>query len=39
MALRSGVDLRTVQRNMGHSDSRTALYLDPEQYPLDSLPY
>jgi site-specific recombinase XerD len=43
MALRSGVDLRTVQRNMGHWDIRTTMdylhYLDPEQHPMDSLPY
>jgi integrase len=43
MALRSGVDLRTVQRNMGHADIRTTMdylhYLDPEKHPMDSLPY
>ena len=33
MALRSGVDLRTLQRRMGHSDIKT------EEHPMDKLPY
>ncbi len=43
MALRSGVDVRTLQRRMGHSDIRTTMeylhYIEPEQHPMDNLPY
>ena len=43
MALRAGVDLSTVQRNMGHSDIRTTMgyfhHIQPEQHPMDKLPY
>lgn len=43
MALRAGVDLRTLQQRMGHSDIRTTMeylhHIEPEQHPLDKLPY
>jgi integrase len=43
MALRAGVDVRTLQRRMGHSDLRTTMeylhYIEPEQHPMDRLPY
>ena len=43
MALRSGVDLRTLQRRMGHSDIKTTMeylhYIEPEEHPMDKLPY
>ena len=39
----AGLDIRTVQRRMGHSDIRTTeQYLrdiEPEQHPTDALPY
>lgn len=42
-ALRSGVDIATVQRRLGHSDIRTTMgylqELEPEQRPMDNLPY
>lgn len=42
-ALRSGVDIATVQRRLGHSDIRTTMgylrELEPEQRPMDKLPY
>ncbi len=43
MALRSGVDIRTVQMRMGHSKLDTTMaylhYVDPEAHPMDRLPY
>jgi site-specific recombinase XerD len=43
MALRAGVDLRTLQKRMGHSDIKTTMeylhYIEPEQHPMDRLPY
>jgi integrase len=43
MALRSGVDLRTLQKRMGHSDLKTTMeylhYIEPEEHPMDKLPY
>ena len=43
MALRSGIDLRTLQRRMGHSDIKTTMeylhYIEPEAHPMDRLPY
>ena len=43
MALRAGVDLRTLQQRMGHSDIKTTMeylhFIEPEQHPLDKLPY
>ncbi len=43
MALRSGVDLRTLQKRMGHSDLKITMeylhYIEPEEHPMDKLPY
>ena len=43
IALRSGVDLRTLQQRMGHADLKTTMeylhYIEPEQHPMDRLPY
>ncbi len=43
MALRSGIDLRTLQKRMGHSDIKTTMeylhYIEPEEHPMDKLPY
>ncbi len=43
MGLRSGVDLRTLQRRMGHSDIKTTMeylhFIEPEEHPMDKLPY
>ena len=43
MALRNGVDLRTLQQRMGHADLKTTMeylhYIEPEQRPMDNLPY
>ena len=43
MALRSGVDLRTLQRRMGHSDIKTTMeylhFIELEEHPMDKLPY
>jgi site-specific recombinase XerD len=43
MALRSGIDIRTLQRRMGHSDIKTTMeylhYIEPEEHPMDKLPY
>ena len=43
MALRSGIDLRTLQRRMGHSDIKTTMeylhFIEPEEHPMDRLPY
>jgi hypothetical protein len=41
MALRAGVDLRTLQKRMGHSDIKTTMaylhFIEPEQHPMDVL--
>ena len=43
MALRSGIDLRTLQKRMGHADLKTTMeylhYIEPEAHPMDKLPY
>ena len=43
MALRAGVDIRTLQHRMGHSNIQTTMeylhYIEPEQHPMDKLPY
>ena len=43
MALRAGVDIRTLQMRMGHSDIKTTMeylhFIEPERHPLDKLPY
>jgi len=43
MALRGGVDLRTLQKRMGHSDLKTTMeylhFIEPEAHPMDKLPY
>lgn len=43
MALRSGIDLKTLQARMGHADIRTTeAYLhmiEPSDHPMDALPY
>jgi len=43
MALREGVDLSTLQHRMGHNDIRTTReylhFIEPEQHPMDVLPY
>jgi integrase/recombinase XerD len=43
MALRAGVDLRTLQKRMGHSDLKTTMeylhFIEPEEHPMDRLPY
>ena len=43
MALRSGIDLRTLQKRMGHADLKTTMeylhYIEPEEHPMDKLPY
>ena len=43
MALRSGVDLRTLQKRMGHADIKTTMaylhFIEPEEHPMDKLPY
>jgi integrase len=43
MALRAGVDLRTLQKRMGHSDIKTTMaylhFIEPEQHPMDVLRY
>ncbi len=39
----AGLDIRTVQNNMGHSDIKTTMtylhHIEPEQHPTDKLPY
>jgi site-specific recombinase XerD len=39
----AGLDIRTVQQYMGHSDMKTTMeylhYLEPETHPTDQLPY
>ena len=39
----AGLDIRTVQQCMGHSDIKTTMeylhYIEPEEHPTDSLPY
>ena len=41
--LRAGVEVRTVQRRLGHSSIRTTEgyrhEIEPEQHPTDRLPY
>ena len=43
MAVRSAVDLRTLQKRMGHSDLKTTMeylhFIEPEAHPMDKLPY
>ena len=43
LTLRSRVDLRTLQKRMGHSDLKTTMeylhFIEPEAHPMDSLPY
>lgn len=43
MALCSGVDLRTLQKRMGHSDLKTTVeylhFIEPEAHPMDQLSY
>jgi len=43
MALRAGIDLRTLQQRMGHADLKTTMeylhYIEPEAHPMDRLPY
>ena len=43
MALRSRVDLPTLQKRMGHSDLKTTMeylhFIEPEAYSMDNLPY
>ena len=43
MALRSGIDIRTLQKRMGHSDIKTTMeylhFIEPESHPMDRLPY
>jgi site-specific recombinase XerD len=43
VALRSGIDLRTLQQRMGHSDIKVTMeylhYIEPEEHPMDKLPY
>ncbi|MBI2503180.1 MAG: site-specific integrase [Candidatus Latescibacteria bacterium] len=43
MALRSRIDIRTLQKRMGHSDLKTTMeylhYIEPEEHPMDKLPY
>lgn len=43
MGLRSHVDVRTLQRRMGHSKLSTTMeylhYIEPEEHPMDRLPY
>ena len=42
-ALRSGVDIKTIQKNLGHADLKTTMeylhYIEPEEHPMDDLPY
>ena len=43
MALRSSIDLSTLQKRMGHADLKTTMeylhFIEPEQHPMDALPY
>lgn len=43
MALRSAIDIRTLQKRMGHSDIKTTMeylhVIEPEERPMDKLPY
>ena len=43
MALRHGVDLRTLQQRMGHANLKTTMeylhHIEPERHPMDILPY
>jgi integrase len=43
MALRSAIDIRTLQKRMGHSDIKTTMeylhFIEPEEHPMDKLPY